>query len=119
MLYFTEEQNPGFKRMGSIGHVTKSTCPGYLILNYDPNRIPETVVEVRCACRRCLEMTSGNECMEVKYVRQVLVKKVRGAKKVKKATQCVKAFEAFTVGCTCGQSRNVTAISDPLRSPDN
>ena len=82
------------------GYRYNSTCPHHYVINFDPNRRPERLLEVKCNCgknQRCLNGAEGSWCAPITYSMYVLRK--NGCDHgVYTYTQTV---EQITVGCTC------------------
>lgn len=76
-----------------------SSCPWHYVLNVDPNRIPQSIVEARCNCRNrpCVGGSGNSRCEPLKYNIRVLRKYgCEDGVFLYKRT-----FETITVGCTC------------------
>ena len=77
-----------------------SSCPYHYVINNDPNRRPQSLLEVKCNCNEnspCLNGGEGSRCVPVRYFINVWRK-----------TGCdgvhftyTRTVEQITVGCTC------------------
>ncbi|XP_045173729.2 interleukin-17F-like [Mercenaria mercenaria] len=88
------------KRNQDSSHInTASNCPWRYVLNHDPNRRPETIIEAKCNCRRgpCIDEVENSRCEPVKYNIRILRK--YGCENGK--YQYKLTMERITVGCTC------------------
>ena len=84
----------------------QSTCPWYVYLDYDSERIPQIIAKARCTCTMCIGvMDSSNNgpgrCEPVDSFRTVL-------RRCKNDSDCVYYVdvEAVPVGCSCNRVVN-------------
>ncbi|XP_046556534.1 interleukin 17-like protein [Haliotis rubra] len=79
-------------------------CPFHYVLNYDENRIPNTVVETECNCVECLRPDNGPsslmDCLPIIYYTKVF-----------RRTGCVEGvyryaaiWEPLKIGCQCAHA---------------
>ncbi|XP_046556543.1 interleukin 17-like protein [Haliotis rubra] len=91
-------------------------CPFHYVLNYDENRIPNTVVETECNCVECLRPDNGPsnlmDCLPIIYYTKVF-----------RRTGCVEGvyryaaiWEPLKIGCQCAHAPSRFTDSHPERS---
>ena len=79
----------------------KSTCPWYIYLNYDEDRLPKTIAMAKCACSNCTSVSNNisenGRCEEVNSYSPVIRRKwcLDGH------PQYYVTIETIPVGCTC------------------
>lgn len=76
-------------------------CPSYCVMEHDPFRIPEIMVQAKCQCVRCLlidqEENKTKECRQTFYYSRVL--RVTGCKDGR--YEYKEVLEPVSVGCSC------------------
>ena len=81
----------------------KSTCPWYMFLDYDVNRIPQTMAKSECSCKECFNVHNSKmsgKCEKINsYVPVIRKSCLSGEYKYKVA------IETVPVGCTCKRNR--------------
>ena len=75
-------------------------CPIYYVLQNDSNRIPTTIVNARCSCKRCRHDHSGEKnCKEV-YTYTRVMRRLDSC-------QFEPVLEAVSVACACSSTAKV------------
>ena len=87
------------------------TCPWYIKLDYDADRLPNRMAKAECTCRRCynpLYRNSSGKCQTVESFIPVIRRKcVRGMYKY------FATVETVPVGCTCVRHATRQKIVSP------
>lgn len=79
-----------------------STCPWHYVMNYDPNRRPETLVEAKCNCRphrSCLNGIRNSHCSPIIY--NVWVLRKYACDVTTGVYLYRRSLEPIVIGCTC------------------
>ena len=86
---------------------SRSTCPHYFDMEYDEYRIPNTLLQARCKCTRCL-VTQGKGVVKMTKCRPIYYfTKVARAMECKNNTLVYEDYwEKVSVGCTCAKRTN-------------
>ena len=81
----------------------QSTCPWYVYLDYDSERLPQIIAKAGCTCTNCIgvmdSLSSGpGRCETVESFRKVLRRRCKSPD-----SDCVYLvdIEAVPVGCSC------------------
>ena len=84
----------------------KSTCPWYVFLDYDVDRLPQTMAKAECSCRKCFNVLddgkSGN-CRKIESFVPVIRRQCSPNNVYKYSV----FMETVPVGCTC--TRNASS----------
>ena len=100
----------------------KSTCPWYVYLDYDSERLPQIIAKAGCTCKNCIDemdssASSPGQCETVESFRPVI-------RRCKTNNKCVYSveIESVPVGCSCNRVvHNITnmtiapAVSDEIK----
>ena len=70
------------------------TCPWYVNLDYDENRLPQTMAKAECTCDECIKVTGY--CEKV-YTYQTVIRRYC----ISDTFEYRLAMEPVPVGCTC------------------
>ena len=74
----------------------RSTCPWYMYLEYDIDRIPQAMVKAECTCKDCLNRDNSGKCEKVdSFVSVIRRTCIDGIYKY------YIYMEPVPVGCTC------------------
>ena len=90
---------------------TRFTCPWYIKLDYDADRLPNKMAKAQCTCKRCsnaLYRNYSGKCVNVESFIPVIRRKcVRGMYKY------FATVESVPVGCTCVRHAKRQMIVSP------
>lgn len=81
----------------------KSTCPWFVYLDYDSERLPQTIAKAECSCTNCIDVMGNNDntaghCQKVESYRPVIRRTCSNGKYVYYV-----GIETVPVGCSCSQ----------------
>ena len=80
---------------------SNSTCPWYTVLDYDANRIPQTIAKAKCLRRRCLRVYDSQKSEQCEPIYSVLpvIRKICVPDTGKYQFEIF--MEAIPVSCAC------------------
>ena len=89
----------------------KSTCPWYVYLDYDVDRLPQAMAKAKCSCKKCFNVFSSRRNSEKGSCEKIksYVPVIRRQCSINMVYEYAVYMEMVPVGCTC--KRNVIATS--------
>ena len=90
---------PVFERRSHLNY--KSTCPWYVYLDYDVDRLPQTMTKAQCSCKRCFNVLNNGKAGNCRKI-ESFVPVIRRSCKIFGGTyKYTISMESVPVGCTC------------------
>ena len=88
-----------FERRSHLNY--KSTCPWYVYLEYDVDRLPQTMTKAECSCKRCFNVFNNGKAGNCQKI-ESFVPVIRRSCKIFGGTyKYAISMESVPVGCTC------------------
>ena len=84
----------------------KSTCPWYVFLDYDVDRLPQTMAKAECSCRKCFNVLDNGKSGNCRKI-ESYVPVIRRQCLPNNVYRYSVSMETVPVGCTC--TRNVSS----------